>query len=788
MKFGRRLALVLVVALVFIQGLTGISVYEVLHASLVAAGKKQLKASEGLFVRELNEVERQVSASVKVLTLDYALRQAIAQHDHDTVISALRNHGKRVGATRMLLIGLDGRISEETAQINSRGVMFDYPQLLSLATARGRAGSVVTIGNSVNWIILVPVLAPTPIAFIGAVIPLDNHILRRMQDLAALPRTIGLFIAAADRWVPIAGSDAAAMIHLLPPPDGVLNPDPTVVSFQGAEDLFLASQLTTPPGDRRVVAVLSYPLTDALRQFQGIVAPLFGLLLAGLILALGGAWMIARSVSRPLEQLAAQTRRIESGDYSTPPPVAGKDEIGQLSTALRSMTGAIRDREEHIRHQASHDVTTGLPNRLALAETMGQLIDEGGGAVVVIGLVRLQEVANTVGREIADHLMRDAGRRLGALSGISELACIGERAFAAFAWGLDQARALQLGQEIIESFDLPYREGDLTIDAAAAVGIALVPNHGTEPLLLLRHAEVALQAALVAENRLVVYDPAADPHRPDHLSLMSELREALDQGQLQLYYQPKLDLDAGEIGGAEALVRWIHPHRGFVPPDLFIGLAEETGNIQRLTRWALDSGIAQAARWHAMGYALRISINLSVRDLSDADLPKYVAERLIAHALAPESLVLEVTESAIMGEPDAAIAVLRELAATGITLSIDDFGVGQSSLAYLRRLPVRELKIDKTFILKLADSQADRAIVRAVTELGHNLGYKVTAEGVEDEETLYALRYLGCDFAQGYHLAKALPVPQFEVFLRESRWGAKRLNAGAALAPGDRDG
>ncbi len=788
MNFGRRLALFLVVALILIQGLTAASVYQLLHASLVAAGKKQLKGSEALLLRQLSEVERQISASVKVLTLDFALRQSIAEHDHDTVISALRNDGRRVGATRMFLIDLDGRISEDTARLANPGAAFDYPELLKRAIERGRAGSVVTIGNQVNWIILVPILAPTPIAFVAAVIPLDDHVLRRMEELGALPRTIGLFIATPTQWLPVAGTDAAAMVALLPPPGSMLDPEPTIVSFQGEEDLFLATQLVTPTVDRRVVAVLSYPVTEALRQFQGITLSLFGLLLAGLILALGGAWMIARGVSRPIEQLAAQTRRIEAGDYTPPEPVIARDEIGQLSTALRSMTLAIREREEHIRHQASHDVTTGLPNRLALAETMAQLIGEGGGAVIAIGLVRLQEVANTVGREIADHLMRDAGARLGGVAGISELGCIGERTFAGFAWGLDQVQAMQLGQQIIEGFDLPYREGDLTIDAAAAVGIALVPAHGTEPLRLLRHAEVALQSALVAESRLVIYDPAADPHRPDRLSLMSELRDSLEQGHLQLYYQPKLDLEAGEVGGAEALVRWIHPRRGFVPPDLFIGLAEETGNIQRLTRWALDSGIAQAARWHAMGYALRISINLSVRDLSDPDLPKYVADRLATYALAPEYLVLEVTESAIMGEPDAAIAVLRELANTGIALSIDDFGVGQSSLAYLRRLPVKELKLDKTFILKLAGSQADRAIVRAVTELGHNLGYKVTAEGVEDEETLYALRYLGCDFAQGYHLAKALPVPQFEVFLRESRWGAKRLDTGPALAPEERDG
>jgi GGDEF domain-containing protein len=515
----------------------------------------------------------------------------------------------------MLLIGLDGRISEDTGGFADSGSVFGYPEILSAAIEHGRGGSVVAIGARVYWMIVVPVLAPVPIAFVGAVIPLNDHVLRRMQDLAALPKAISLLIAGPNSWIPVAG-DAEQAIPLLPPPGGALAPDPEIVRFRGEEDLFLASELATPAGDRKVVDVLSYPVTDALKQFQGIIAPLLGLLLVGLILALWGALTIARAVSRPIELLAEQTRRIEAGDYSSA-PVAAKDEIGELSSALTSMTRAIRDREEHIRHQASHDLTTGLPNRLALTETMAALIDLRPAAVIVVGLVRLQDIAHTVGREIADRLMVDAGRRLGAVLGDEKLACIGERSFAVFAPGLDRPRAVTLCNRIIAVFETPYREGDLTIDSTAAIGAALIPDHGKDPTILLRRAEVALLSAMTGEGRVVFYDPAADPHRPELLSLMSDLRESLDQGLLRLYYQPKLDIEHGQIGGAEALVRWLHPERGFVPPDLFIRLAEETGNIQRLTRWALDTGITQGAAWYRQGYSIRVSINLSVRDLSE---------------------------------------------------------------------------------------------------------------------------------------------------------------------------
>jgi EAL domain-containing protein (putative c-di-GMP-specific phosphodiesterase class I) len=287
-----------------------------------------------------------------------------------------------------------------------------------------------------------------------------------------------------------------------------------------------------------------------------------------------------------------------------------------------------------------------------------------------------------------------------------------------------------------------------------------------------------LHAALAnVDEQIIIYDPARDPHRSDRLSLMSDLREALDLGSLQLFCQPKIDLSADMVSGAEGLVRWTHPVRGFVPPDSFIQLAEETGNIRRLTHWALETGIRQAADWRKRGMKLRISVNLSVRDLGDPLLPDRVEATLERHQVAPSDVVLEITESAIMGEPDAAIKVLRRLANLGTDLSIDDFGVGQSSFAYLRRLPVREIKIDKSFVLKLANSPEDATIVRSIVELGHNLGYKVTAEGVEDEGSFDFLREIGCDYAQGYFIAKALPADGFDRFIQQGRWRARQSEA-----------
>jgi len=325
----------------------------------------------------------------------------------------------------------------------------------------------------------------------------------------------------------------------------------------------------------------------------------------------------------------------------------------------------------------------------------------------------------------------------------------------------------------VEVLSEPYREAEFTLDLAPAVGIALSPMHGAEASALLRRAEVALIGAIGSEEPVAVYDAATDPHRPERLSLMGDLRKALDgdagDSGLELVYQPKLHLHSGRIDGAEGLLRWRHPVAGPLAPEAFIALAEETGNIRRLTRWVLGAGIEQAARWQAIGQDLRIALNVSARDLDDVELPRRVAGQLAAHGVSPQRIVLEITESAIMGKPDTAIAVLRRLADQGIELAIDDFGVGQSSFAYLRRLPVRELKIDRTFIRQLADSREDRAIVRSIIDLGHHLGYRVTAEGVEDSRSLEVLRELGCDHAQGYLVARPLAPDAFLAFAAGKR-------------------
>lgn len=780
MGFRTRLASFFVAALIAVQLLTAALVYGVTRHELIGEGQRQLGVASHAFARQLDDISERVGAGVQVLSLDFALRAAIAQRDRATVLSALRNHGRRVGATQMLLVGLDGHVQADTAGEFADGARFPYDDLVGRALEQPAAAVVAHRGRA-NWMVVVPVFAPDLVGFIAAAIPVDDRLLAKLQAQSALPREVELATpGAGGGWIPIAHGDAGAELTRALRAHGAPPTRPRVLDLGGREYVVQAVPLARSQRSAPVMAILGYSVDAALQPYRSVASAWAGLLGLGLLVGLAGAWLIARSVARPLESLAASARRIEAGDYGHAPPATRDDELGALAAAFGNMTQAIREREAHILYQAGHDQVTGLPNRSAVEAAIQHALAAGPGeqaALLLVGLERLPDIVKTLGHGVGDRLMRDAAARLRAPAGDGLVARATDGAFAVFLAHASRADATAIALRLVEALSDPYREGDFSLDLAPAVGIALAPAHGRDAGALLRRADVALLAAVGADEPIAVYDKATDPHRAERLSLMGDLRHAIAHDGLVLHYQPRLHLASGRVDSAEGLVRWQHPQLGLLPPDAFIGLAEETGNISRLTRWVLAAGIAQAARWRAAGLQARIALNVSARDLEDVELPRRIAGLLAAHGLPADAIGLEITESALMRKPDAAMPVLRALAAQGIALSIDDFGVGQSSFAYLRRLPVRELKIDRAFVAQLAQSREDRMIVRAITDLAHELDCRVTAEGVEDAAALDYLAGVGCDHAQGYLIARPLPAEDFASFVASSR--TPRQAAGA---------
>ena len=783
MSFRLRLALLFVATLIAVQIFTALLIYGVARRAFIAEGERQLSAGAAAVARQLDDISSRVADNVQVLSLDYALRAAIAQHDQSTVLSALRNHGRRIGAERMLLIGLDGAIRADTSGPVADGATFPFPDLADASLDRP-AAAVVAMDRKAYWMIVVPVYAPEPIALIAAGIPVDSPLLARLQKLSALPNTIELVTdSGADHWIDVArASEGVSLVEAMTAARQVLPLQPTVVRAGGREYVTLATRLHESQRSAPVAVMLGYSLDDALRPYRSVALAWASLVALGLGVGLIGAMLIARSVAHPIETLAATVHRVESGDYTPPPPLKGHGEIGQLASAFSNMTHAIAEREERIRHQALHDAVTGLPNRKAAETAIREALvsaSNASGALLMVGLARLPEIIQTMGHSICDRLMQDAGTRLRQFAARGYVARATDAQFSVWFDGIGKADAIAIAFRILDALGVPYQEADLSIDTAPAIGIALYPQHGNEASALLRRAEVALIAALDSADPVAVYDPTTDPHRPERLTLMSDLREALDRNDLRLHYQPKLNLADRRIDSVEALVRWNHPQRGSVPPETFVALAEKTGNIRRLTRWVLASSIAQAQEWAARGHLVRVAVNLSARDLEDAELPRRIGDLLSLHGVSPRSIVLELTESAVMGEPETAVQVLKRLADMGIDLAIDDFGVGQSSFAYLRRLPVREIKIDRLFTQRLGEDLGDRTLVRSIVELGHRLGYRVTAEGVETRAAIEYLCDIGCDHAQGFYVARALAPDAAETLFSRGTWDMTRSGARA---------
>ena len=420
---------------------------------------------------------------------------------------------------------------------------------------------------------------------------------------------------------------------------------------------------------------------------------------------------------------------------------------------------------ERVAYQALHDGLTGLPNRVLLRDRIGQAIrqadrDQVPAALLVIDLDRFKEVNDTLGHHYGDQLLVAVAERLrGVLRQVDTVARLGGDEFAVLLPKMTAtedvaAVAAKLHLELQAPFPL---EG-LNLDVEASIGAALYPDHGTDPDELLQRADIAMYAAKAAHSGYALFGPAfLDQHSPRRLALLGELRRAIEQDQLVLHYQPKIDTHTGRVLGVESLVRWQHPEHGLIPPVQFIPLAEHTGLITPLTHFVLDTALQQCRSWSVEGHELPVAVNVSARRLVDLTFPDEVAELLARWQIPAPMLELEITESAIMSDPTHALQVLQRLNTMGVRLSIDDFGTGYSSMAYLKNLPIHELKVDRSFVSQMTSNNRDAVIVRSTVDLGRNLGLRVVAEGVEDASTWQALDALGCDAIQGYYVSRPVP-------------------------------
>lgn len=499
-------------------------------------------------------------------------------------------------------------------------------------------------------------------------------------------------------------------------------------------------------------------------------------------------WVFRMTTVKPLRNLTSQLRLVGRDRTNLLGVIGsrGVTEIQELAINFNQMAAELGDLYATLENMAFHDSLTGLPNRNRFHERLTGLVASRSGetrpfAVLLMDLDRFKAVNDTLGHHIGDELLREFGRRFQQVFAVPDfagqastagcvIARIGGDEFAALVPEIGSTdHAIGIAQALLRVLDEPCVIGGYKLALCSSIGIALYPQHGIDPNTLMRRADLAMYHAKSTRRGYALYQSSLDAHTLHQLTLESDLNRAIDTDELFLEYQPQIDLCSGHVCGVEALVRWMHPDKGLIWPADFIPLVEQTGIVQRLTGWVLDRALRDCAEWQREGYGFGVSVNLSPVNLHHPSILKDVSSALGKWHINSRDLTLELTENAVMTDPEHAIRVLGILVSTGINVSIDDFGTGHCSLSYIKKLPVNEIKIDRSFIMEMNGDQNDLTIVRSTIGLAHNMNLKVIAEGVEDATTLGRLRELGCDKAQGYHISRPLPMNALVNWLGERR-------------------
>jgi len=490
-------------------------------------------------------------------------------------------------------------------------------------------------------------------------------------------------------------------------------------------------------------------------------------------------WYFDRAVVRPLSALGVRLRDGQDNGTNKADTSRYTAEMAAVVEGVDRLGHQLNHQQQALEQATSIDTTTQLPNRSAFLAMLDRSIRHRSEqdavhqlAILVLDLDGFKDINDTLGLPVGNALLQQVGERLRSkLREMDTVARIGGDEFAMLLPQADARQATTAARLLMQALHLPFLIDGQTLDISACIGIALYPDHGMDSYVLIQHANVALQSARQGINRYCLYEETLDEHSADRLVLIGELRRAIEQEQFELYYQPKVDLASRRVTGVEALTRWRHPREGLLLPERFIPLLEQTGLIRGLTPWLTNEAMRFARRLQDLGHPLTVSINLSMRDLQDPHLADSLAELLAAHRIGPSLIELEITESAVMDEPERGRLVLERLSGMGFGLAIDDFGTGYSSFTYLKHLPVNTLKIDKSFVLNMLSDRHDAAIVRTSIELAHHFGLQIVAEGVENVELLDSLHRLACDSAQGYYLSRPLRDDELVDWLRQSNWG-----------------
>ncbi|MBI1685298.1 putative bifunctional diguanylate cyclase/phosphodiesterase [Caulobacter hibisci] len=744
-------------------GAIAVTVYLTIAGTAQQAVRQELTATGGVFDRVWALRTQRLRDGADILSRDFGFRAAVATRDAPTIDSALANLRGRMGLDLAVMMNVDGELTGVDPS------KLDAERLWTALDAEDGAGGVFMVDGEPYQLISAPILSPTLTGWVVFGVRLDDREMQALERLSSIRLDADVFNREGQQWraenAERQTPALSAFVANAAKGDGA----PGRIQGPGGDELVLVKPLKTLGGGASSL-VLRYPLALALAPYRPLLAAVVLAGLVGAALVIVASWMLSRGLARPIAELDAAAQELEQG-REVHVVVQTRDEIGRLADSFNRMAHGIRDREARITHLAMHDPETGLANRHALeAEIAARMAADPTRPVIIgaLGLDRFTFVRGAIGYTLATELIVEIGERVRAHNPDVMVGRLTTSTLCVVSSITDLEEAVAIVTSATPILEAPVRLGGDLVDIHVSNGLAAGRHGEIAPHRLIEQAMIALDQARDAGRKASPFDQAAYGDPASNLSLMSEMLEAVRTGALFLNHQPKLDLRTGAITGAEALARWIHPTRGFLGPDLFVGMAEETGHIRALTDYVIDQAIADQQALRAAGHDLVMSVNISGRLIDDLGFARQAIARV---SEAGARMCFEITETAVVGNAAVALQVLEQFKAAGIAVSIDDYGSGLSSLAYLKQIPADELKIDKAFVMGMDGEAKDALLVKSTVDLAHSLGLKVVAEGVESREALAMLQVMGCDIAQGYHIAKPMALPALTEFL--TRWGAE---------------
>lgn len=754
-----KLIAVLLLLLSILAAATAIATLSTMKRDGEAQARQFLTVAGKVLREALDNRASQLSSSVQILAADFGFRRAVATAEQETIASVLANHGSRIDARVMLLLSTEGELlvsSESEISASDVAPLFNQTGINNSATVT----DVLQLAGQPYQMVLAPVKAPALIAWVGMGFPLDRPLAEQIVRITGLDIS---FVAqqSSGYQLYVSTLDTQHMQELpslldrltAEPETPHTNPDQGYVS--------LAIALDQQDKLWAVQHLSNSRWLDNYLAFRQQLMFIFG---AALSLTLLVGVFFARSITQPLKALSYFARRVGQG-FDDKIPVHGKDEVGVLSRTLSAMQQDIRQREQQLRYNTEHDTLTGLLNRTAIERLLPAVLEQHEGCLLLVNIERFKHINEVLGFNNGDVLLQQLAQRLSALTlkplmlarlGADEYLLVFDRA-------INTAQTAAMLDTVSNAYELDSSRINLKL----CIGIYSFARQQATVNDALRRVDIAMENARRIPERIAEYLPGQDESHQRELTLIRDIPAALKTGQFFAVYQPKVDINTRSCHQAEALIRWQHPTLGFVPPDEFIRLAEHSGNISQITNWMLQHVITQLAQWQQQGFTINVAINLSVHDLLNPELANTIISYLEQHQLPTTAISLEVTESAVMQDTATIIAQLQRIRNMGIQLAIDDFGTGQSSLAYLKQLPVHEVKIDRAFIKDIEHNMQDALIVKATTQLAHSLGFIVTAEGLENPAGLAKLMQCHVDKVQGYFFSRPLEAEKFTAWVSQ---------------------